>query len=211
MKFSIAILVSLVAAVAKADGNFHTVSFYTNQILSFSGNLTVPPRVPSGGVPYLWPGLQPPNNQGVLQPVLDGRNQHWYFGNAYVGNPSEPYGGGLSCSVGQNLGFHMNNIDGGGNWTIGVANGGEKVEYTFDIGLQMNQALFAVELYPGTNWDFGNLVFKHVVITAAGTDASWCSPTPLYSAVTLTIKGVRSSVSGNVVTCKIASLTIAPP
>jgi hypothetical protein len=72
-------------------------------------------------------------------------------------------------------------------------------------------ALFAVELYSGTNWDFGNLVFQNVVMTAAGTDASWCTATPNYSKVTLTISGVTSSVANNVVTCNIASLTIAPP
>ena len=34
-------------------------------------------------------------------------DQHWYFGAAYVGNPSEPYGGGVDASVNQEMGFYM--------------------------------------------------------------------------------------------------------
>ena len=56
---------------AKADSpNFHLVTVKVDNIQSFTGNIIVPPRVPSGGTPYLWPGLVPPSNQGVLQPVL---------------------------------------------------------------------------------------------------------------------------------------------
>lgn len=56
-----------------ADGAFHTASYYISYITEYSGTLVVPPNVPSGGTPYVWPGLQPPDNSGVLQPVLDGR------------------------------------------------------------------------------------------------------------------------------------------
>ena len=74
----------------------------------------------------------------------------------------------------------------------------------------MNQALFVVEQYSGSNWDFGNVVFKDVTITALGTDPSWCSSTPLYQSVTPTISGVSSSVNNGVVTCNIAYLELAP-
>lgn len=85
---SLALIGTILAAITgntKADSPaFHTARFFVDNIQSFRGSLIVPPGIPSGVTPYLWPGLQPPNNQGVLQPVSDGRNQHWYFGNAYV-------------------------------------------------------------------------------------------------------------------------------
>lgn len=104
----------------------------------------------------------------------------------------------------------MNNI-GSNNWAIGVSNGGNRADYTYNIGLAMNQAIFAVELYPGTAWDFGNLVFENVVVTALGTDPAWCTPYMNYADVTLTVEGVTSSVANDLVTCKIAKLTLAPP
>jgi hypothetical protein len=146
MKLSSTTVLSTLAALTNTvkaqDDVFHTVSFFTDQFLSFEGTIIVPPNLPTGGTPYLWPGFQPPNNQGVLQPVLDGRNEHWYFGNAYVGNPSEPYGGGVDCAPGNSMGFYMRNVDGAGNWAIGVSNNGATADYTYDIGLQMNQGMW---------------------------------------------------------------------
>lgn len=104
----------------------------------------------------------------------------------------------------------MNNV-GGNNWAIGVSNGDAKADHTYDIALAMNQAIFAVELYPGTNWDFGNLVFENVVVTATGTDTTWCRADMNYSDVTLNVEGVTSSVANNLVTCKISKLTLSPP
>jgi hypothetical protein len=66
-----AISSAFLGKTAKADSpNFHLARMYTSNVQSFTGNIIVPPRVPSGGVPYLWPGLEPANSQGVLQPVL---------------------------------------------------------------------------------------------------------------------------------------------
>ena len=59
-------------ALVAADGAFHAASYYVSYVTQFKGTLIVPPRVPSGGTPYVWPGLQPPDNSGVLQNVLDG-------------------------------------------------------------------------------------------------------------------------------------------
>ena len=40
---------------------------------SLSGGLTAP-TLPSAATYYLWPGLQPTDNSGVYQNVLDGRS-----------------------------------------------------------------------------------------------------------------------------------------
>ena len=43
-----------------------------------SGQMIVPP-LPRAGTYYLWPGLQPTDNAGVFQDVLDGRSGNWHF------------------------------------------------------------------------------------------------------------------------------------
>jgi hypothetical protein len=104
----------------------------------------------------------------------------------------------------------MNNV-GSNNWAIGVNNGDSKADYTYNIGLEMTQIIFAVELYPNTNWDFGDLVFEDVTITASGTDSSWCKSNMNYSDVKLSVEGLTNSVNDNLVTCKIDKLTLSPP
>jgi hypothetical protein len=56
---------------------YHTPS--GAQFTSFSGTL-VAPKLPGAGTYYLWPGLQPADNSGVLQQVLDGRSGEWWIG-----------------------------------------------------------------------------------------------------------------------------------
>jgi hypothetical protein len=136
---SLAILATtlLSAAPAQAGATWSIALYRANKFLSFTGNITVPPKLPSGGTPYLWPGLEPSNAATVLQPVLDGRNKHWYFGNALVGNPTGPYGGGVNAVPNDNLAFNMTNINGTGNWYISSANGNQFASYTYNIAVQM--------------------------------------------------------------------------
>ncbi|KAF2167625.1 hypothetical protein M409DRAFT_54206 [Zasmidium cellare ATCC 36951] len=179
-------------SVVLADGAFHTASYFVSYVTQFKGTLVVPPRVPSGGTTYVWPGLQPPDNSGVLQNVLDGRNNHWYFGNTYYGTPSEPYGGGVDASVNQQLGFSMiEDPVGSGNWTINSTSAsGQSVSYDFGVQKRLNQALFAVELYDN-NWDFGNVVFQNVQVVAETSETSWCTANPQYTNVTIDFEGCR--------------------
>lgn len=144
--------------------------------------------------------------------VVCNRNGGWYFGNAYVGGPPEPYGGGVSASVNEALGFYMTeNPTGSGNWSIGVNNsGGDRADFEFDVEQRMTDAVFAAEIYD-TAWDFGNLVFQNVEIISEGTDPSWCTATPQYSNVTIDFEGVASSVNNGFVTCTISSVTLSPP
>lgn len=89
-------------------------------------------------------GLQPRGDSTVLQPVLDGRGQHWYWGNALVGNPGGPYGGGQSVSPGERLSFSKVNKDGNGNWRMSSGNGaGNLVSYDYNVAVQMNRGASA--------------------------------------------------------------------
>jgi hypothetical protein len=65
-------------------------------ISSFSGKL-VAPTLPGAATYYLWPGLQPPDNAGVLQQVLDGRSGEWWIGSGWCcSNPSLSWGSGFN-------------------------------------------------------------------------------------------------------------------
>ncbi|CAO1631613.1 unnamed protein product [Jaminaea pallidilutea] len=197
------------------DSTFHQTYLIVDNILIFNGTMTVPPRVADGGTPYLWPGLQPRGDSTVLQPVLDGRGQHWYWGNALVGNPGGPYGGGQSVSPGEKLSFSMVNKDGNGNWRISSGNGaGTLVNYDYDVAVQMNRALFVSEIYSDAVWNFGDLVFSDVIVTAPGTDSSWCSSDRLRAvqqSVNLSVGSVSATVQGNAVYCAVQSLTLSAP
>jgi hypothetical protein len=49
----------------------------TQAFLSFSGTMSSISKLPKAGTYYLWPGLQPSDNTGVYQNVLDGRSGTW--------------------------------------------------------------------------------------------------------------------------------------
>ncbi|CAO1620492.1 unnamed protein product [Parajaminaea phylloscopi] len=208
---SLSVALSLLPSV-KAD-TFHLTGFNLGNVLAFNGSMTVPSKLTTGGTIYLWPGIQ--NDATVLQPVLDGRDNHWYWGNALVGNPSGPYGGGQSVVPGEKLSFFMVNKDGQGNWKIGSGNGaGNIVSYDYDINTQLQHAYFVSEIYEPAKWDFGDLVFNDCVVVAPGTDGGWCSRDTLIntaSSVKVSVGDVHADVVGDTVHCHVQSLTLSPP
>ena len=78
---------------------------------SFSGTLVVPP-LSRPAVYYLWPGLQPRDNSGVYQNVLDGRAGTWWFGSGWCcENPTLLWGGGFWTYPGEVVRFE-NKLEG---------------------------------------------------------------------------------------------------
>lgn len=52
------------------DSTFHQTYLIVDNILSFNGTMTVPPRVADGGTPYLWPVSENSNlREGVALPL----------------------------------------------------------------------------------------------------------------------------------------------
>lgn len=102
MRYAIALfgLLSLLSSVFAQDWNFLvTYSPPGSKFISYTGNM-VAPTLPRAGVYYLWPGLQPTDNSGVFQPVLDGRSGGWWFGSGWCcSNPSLAWGGGFPAKV----------------------------------------------------------------------------------------------------------------
>jgi hypothetical protein len=76
-----------------------------------------------------------------------------------------------------------------------------------------NQAIFAIELQGTATWDFGPLTFTDVVITATGSDTSFCnsSPSNYNGATSYSISGVSAVVGNGVVDCHISSVVLNGP
>ncbi|KAI8962923.1 hypothetical protein F5Y11DRAFT_170816 [Daldinia sp. FL1419] len=182
---------------------------------SFSGEMTIP-SLPKAGTYYLWPGLQPTDNSGVYQNVLDGRSGTWWIGSGWCcSNPNLPWGSGFNTYANEKVAFDNKLDSSGSSWTSTLTRQptGEKVTDSFPLaGKSFNQALFAIEL-TGVNWDFGPLAFSNVVITSTGTDSSWCNTKPenYNGASAYSITGLSATVSSNTVTCKIDSVILQKP
>ncbi|KAI0129615.1 hypothetical protein BJ170DRAFT_617007 [Xylariales sp. AK1849] len=182
---------------------------------SFSGEMVIP-TLPQAGTYYLWPGLQPTDNSGVYQNVLDGRSGTWWIGSGWCcSNPSLPWGSGFNTYAGETVTFSNTLASDNSGWTSTLTRSanGDSVTDTFALASKsFNQVLFAIEL-TGVSWDFGQLAFNNVKITSTGTDSSWCdsSPENYDSATTYSISGVKASVSGSTVTCTISSVILQKP
>ena len=55
---------------------WYDLTYLPPNVTSFSGAMHIPP-LPHAGTYYLWYGLQPTDNSGVYQGVLDGRSGSW--------------------------------------------------------------------------------------------------------------------------------------
>ncbi|KAF2461436.1 hypothetical protein BDY21DRAFT_332130 [Lineolata rhizophorae] len=185
------------------------------EFLSLRGNMHVP-RLPRGGIYYLWPGLQATDSSGVYQNVLDGTSGTWQFLNIWCcSNPTIPWGVGFNATEGQSLSFVNTRRRRG--WTS-TLRGPEKDQFAFDrfpllSNKTFNQALFAIELHD-ENWDFGPLEFSNIVIISSGPSAEWCNDSPEnYSHnARYEIRGVDSiMLNDNVVACTIEYIGLLGP
>lgn len=132
-------LVSLAFVLCLTPANAATWYFLrynlpsTQQFLSFSGTMTIP-KLPQAGTYYLWPGLQPTDNSGVYQNVLDGRSGTWWIGSGWCcSNPSLPWGSGFNVNQGDSVAF--SNTRGSTSWTSTLSKSGQSVTDTFALSM----------------------------------------------------------------------------
>ncbi|KAI0904123.1 hypothetical protein F4824DRAFT_462675 [Ustulina deusta] len=213
-----ALFLSLLAFAGQATAvSWYFLRYYPasgQKFTSFSGTMTIPTQ-PQAATIYVWPGLQPTDNSGVYQNVLDGRSGTWWIGSGWCcSNPSLAWGSGFNTYPAETVTFQ--NTLGSSAWTSTLTRSttGETVSNDFALtSKSFNQAIFAIELYD-VAWDFGQVAFSNVVITSTGgSDSSWCNSSPenYNSATVYSISGVSASVSGSTVTCKIASVVLQRP
>jgi len=130
-------LLSMATVALGQSWNFATYRVADKQkITSYTGSMVAPP-LPKAGTYYLWPGLQPADNSGIFQPVLDGRSGSWWFGMGWCcSNPSLPWGGGFGVDAGTVLGFNWTLSDSESTWKTTISNGktGEMVDGEFPLG-----------------------------------------------------------------------------
>jgi hypothetical protein len=82
---------------------------------ALNGTMSVP-TLQKAGTYYLWPGLQPTDNSGVYQNVVDGNSGTWWVGSGWCcSNPNLPWGGGFSVAGGKSFAF--GNSLGANAWT----------------------------------------------------------------------------------------------
>ncbi|KAI2472747.1 hypothetical protein F4781DRAFT_382751 [Annulohypoxylon bovei var. microspora] len=151
-------LVTLFTSLLAFAGHASAVSWYFlryypasgEAFTSFSGEMTIP-ALPQAATYYLWPGLQPTDNSGVYQNVLDGRSGTWWIGSGWCcSNPSLPWGSGFNTYASEKVTFENKLDSSGSTWTSTLTrqSTGETVTDSFALGSKsFNQALFAIELY----------------------------------------------------------------
>ncbi|KAI0724767.1 hypothetical protein C8Q72DRAFT_937341 [Fomitopsis betulina] len=159
-------------------------------ITSFSGTM-VAPTLPQAATYYLWPGLQPAGNTGVLQ-----------------------QGSGFNVANGASVAFsnEVDDID-SGTWSTSLSSGSNSATGSFALPTHpMDQAIMAIELYD-VSWDFGKLTFENVVIVANTTSTSWCTGggTNYDNAAVISETTPTATTSGSATTCSIASIVFVSP
>lgn len=124
MLFSILFLaLTIFAASPVSAAIWYFLRYYTPsgaKFTSFSGDMVIP-TLPKAGTYYLWPGLQPTDNSGVYQNVLDGRSGTWWFGSGWCcSNPSLPWGSGFNTYAGETVSFANTLRTDNSGWTTTV-------------------------------------------------------------------------------------------
>jgi hypothetical protein len=102
-------------------------------ITEFSGSMMVPTlEKPVGGY-YLWTGLEPLNQNGVLQSSLNGSSGTWWYmcGWAWLGNPISWIDDvGSPIPAGQWLNFNFSYISDESGWLIAMTSLAGKIQFS---------------------------------------------------------------------------------
>ncbi len=139
MKLLAALLALSMPAYAGDATTWYLLSYDTPPGQTFTGlsGEMVIPKLPQAATYYLWPGLQPTDDSGVYQNVLDGTSGTWWFGSGWCcSDPSLPWGGGFSTHYGETVNF-SNTLDAGhAGWTTTIVREktGESANNTFALG-----------------------------------------------------------------------------
>jgi hypothetical protein len=134
LQFLAVLFFALVSSTQAATWYFLRYNLPSSQaFLSFSGTMSIP-KLPKAGTYYLWPGLQPTDNTGVYQNVLDGRSGTWWIGSGWCcKNPNLPWGSGFNVAQGDIVTFSNTRVS-SSNWTSSLTKGdGKTVSDSFAL------------------------------------------------------------------------------
>jgi len=224
-----AAFVGLFQSFAKADTNSYSLFFQPGvTITSFQSTLVVPPLSAGSGTHAVWPGLENDALTLVYQNVVNdspaaGQYVIWIEECCTPNTDSDyvlVYPGDKIHNV-----FSLDTSSGvwTDTWTLtpgstGISKGETDQSFsqtnTFSGDGVLDWALLAIEVEDGGTWDFGQVQFENVIITAETTSTSWCT-TPEASSTegsfSFSASTPSSSVSGSSTTCTYGSVIFEQP
>ncbi|CZR53414.1 uncharacterized protein PAC_03292 [Phialocephala subalpina] len=166
--------------------------------LQFQSTLIIPGASPNpspNNIQAVWPGLQPASDSFVFQTVVEsasgGPDTWWIEPQVYCapqilyGERNQLFPGDSLKSIfqlqpdGQMALWWYNTPGWQGNPPSDTTFSGSAImnPQTYPNGGPLTKAVLSIEIQGTAGvWDFGNVLFGEVVVTAQTTDMSWCEP-----------------------------------
>jgi len=209
---------TLLQTLTDAQGASYAMWFQPGvQITKLSSTMVVPKVSTGSGYHAIWPGLENDSNSFVYQNVLSDSmgTGRWMFWVEYCCNPDFKHDP-IAVSPGDTITSTLSYS--GSQWSSSYvisgstsANGGFTDAAVASYGL-IDKALLAIELTSGGTWDFGQIQWTNLQITAATTSVSWCGNSFTTSgSLSYTVSGTSNSVSGSSATCAWSSILFKAP
>ncbi|CZR53399.1 uncharacterized protein PAC_03277 [Phialocephala subalpina] len=188
-------------------------------ITYFQNTLQIPTSHQSPNLIAIWSGLQPASNAFVYQTVIEGLNGAWWNAPQVCCTPQEYYGPNIQLLPGDSLKsvFELRS-DGQVTDTWEYSSSGQENPFSgsavldphkYQDGADLINALFSIEPQtPYSEWDFGNVLFKDIVITAQTTSTAWCTPKFGRGGFTVTYTKPVHSVSEGTSTCSFGQIEL---
>ncbi|TVY81635.1 hypothetical protein LSUE1_G002628 [Lachnellula suecica] len=213
-----AICFAILQGSASANSYFW---FLPNAPITRYQTTMVVPAYGGGGQHAVWPGLENAAANFVFQSVVSDSYSpgSWTFFVEYccnIGSPGFVYGPPLKVYPGDTITstFSLNNGVWTDSWSLvpgatGSANGQQAHSgssgQAFPSEGDLTRAILGVELMDGGSWDFGQVPWTSLSITAS-TTSGWCSFGYSSQALNYQVSSGTQSTSGGSTTCTYSSL-----
>ncbi|KAF8857719.1 hypothetical protein BDZ45DRAFT_690650 [Acephala macrosclerotiorum] len=155
-------------------------------IIHFQNTLLTPTNPQGTNTRAVWSGLQPSSGSFVYQTVIQSTPGAWWIAPQVCCTPQQILSPRIQLSPADTLKSTFELQSDGhvkvswlGNPSGGTAFSGSAVmdPNAYRNGGPLNHAVFSIEPQsPASVWDFGNVVFKDIVVTAQTAGIGWCTP-----------------------------------
>ncbi|KAL3420284.1 hypothetical protein PVAG01_08783 [Phlyctema vagabunda] len=170
--------------------NYFKFSAGLNHTFTRLKSTMVVPNLPTGpnGLQSIWPGLQSPGQEMVFQNVVANQKAGvWGFWIMECCIPNHSFTPYVPVYPGDSITTEFAR-QASGNWTDswilergtqGVLAGaeigqGNITDVAFPAFRRLNEAFFTVELGSGAHWEFGQMVWKDILMKTDRNDFAWC-------------------------------------
>jgi len=214
----VALCVCLFQTVANAQSMSYAMWFQPGaQITKFQATMVIPEAAAGPGFHGIWPGLENDSEGFVYQNVVSDSNGPglWEFFIEYCCNPNVEYTA-HTISPGDKIttSFSLNSTSGvwTDSYTISGSNFVSNADSdTFAVGV-LDRALLAVELESNATWNFGQVQWTNVAITAATNSTAWCGGAfAVTGSFGFQVSGVSVTTAREFVTCSYSNILFIGP